>query len=315
MSAAAGIDVRALLADAPGFLGVVEHGSFAAAGRRLGLSPSVLSRQVSRLERTLGVRLLERNTRGLRLTEDGASVRRRLQDVFALTEELAGFVESSATTASGTVRLGASRDLAIGLLEPVTAALLDALPDVHLELVVSDARLDPVADGLDLVLSVTGAPVEGLVARRLRRVRHVLCASPAYLARRGEPGSPADLADHECIRGAEGGRETVWHLACATAEARVAIAGRYGVDHAEMRLRAALAGRGVASVPDFVAAPALARGEAVRVLPRWHRADAAERHVQLQYPSSRLLPRRTRAVIEGLERALGGTVSRRPGSP
>ena len=307
-----GIDVRALLADAPGFLSVVEHGSFASAGRRLGVSPSVLSRQVSRLERTLGLRLLERNTRGLRVTDDGSSVRRRLQEVFALTEELAGFAESSATVATGTVRVGATPDLAGRLLEPLMADLLDALPHVNLQLVVSDEHLDPVAHGLDLVLSVTGSPVEGLVARRLRRVRHVLCAAPEYLERFGTPRSPEDLRAHECIRRGPEAHDSSWRLVSATAEARVAIEGRYGVDHAGMRLRAALAGRGIACVPDFVAEPAFASGRAVRVLARWW--GSGDEHVQLQYPSTRLLPRRTRAVIDRLRAALEEPAGR-PGGP
>ena len=185
-------------------------------------------------------------------------------------------------------------------------ALLDELPELSLELVVDDRPLDPVADGLDLVLSVTGAPVEGIVARRLRRVRSVLCASPAYLSRRGAPSAPEELETHECIRRSEGERDSLWRLESdAHGALEVRVGGRYSVDRAGLRLDSALAGRGIAAVPDFVAAPEIETGRAALVLPGWRPAAAAAEHVQLQYPATRLLPRRTRAVIERLTAALG----------
>ena len=297
-------DLQALLADGPGFVAVVEHGGFAAAARRLGVAPSVLSRRVSRLERTLSVRLLERNTRALRPTDEGAAVFEHLRRVLEVAEETLALADEGLAEPRGTVRIGAPRELAAEVVHPLLMSFLDRHPDVAVEFAVTDRPIEPIADGLDLMFSITREPVEGLVGRRLRRVRQTLCASPTYLERRGEPDAPEALTRHDCLRLDGGPRQSTWRLRRDGVTTAVTVAGRYSANHAGSRLDAAVRGLGICSVPDFTATAALADGSLREVLPDWEALGSFEGFVQLQYPASPLLPRRTRAVIDHVVEAL-----------
>ena len=298
-------ELQAVLADAPAFVAVVKYKSFAAAARELGVASSVLSRQVTRLERTLSARLLERNTRSLRLTDTGALVLERIERMLGLANEVATLAEAGTLAASGTVRIGAPRALGRQIVHPLLLGFLERHPEVAVEFVVTDRRIDPVPDRLDLVFSITREPVEGLVARRLLRVRQVLCASPAYLAARGTPATPDDLALHDCVRLGDTPQDSSWRLQRGADTVAVGVAGRYSTNHALLRLDAAVRGLGIASLPDFTVRDALHGGLVVPVLPDWHPLGPFEGHVQLQYPASRMMPRRTRALIEHLVAALG----------
>ena len=298
-------DLHVLLADGPGFVAVVEHGSFAAAARRLGITSSVLSRRVSRLERTLSVRLLERNTRSLRPTDEGAAVLERLKRMLDIADETLALAGENLAEPRGTVRIGAPRELAAEVVHPLLLSFIDRHPDVAVDFTVTDRPIEPIADGLDLVLSITREPVEGLVGRRLRRVRQTLCASAAYLARRGEPDAPEALAGHDCLRMDGGARQSTWRLRRGDDVACVTVAGRYSANHAGMRLDAARRGLGICSVPDFTARAMLEAGSLREVLTDWDVLGPFEGFVQLQYPATPLLPRRTRALIDHVLEALG----------
>ena len=297
-------DLHKLLVDAPAFVAVAEHGSFAAAARHLGLTPSVLSRRVSRLERRLAVRLLERSTRALRLTECGAETLERFRRMLVLAGEVAGLAEATAGVPRGTVRLGAPRALGRHVVHPLLPGFLERFAEVRLQLVLSDRALDPVVDDLDLVLSITERPDSELVARRLMAVEQVLVASPAYLDARGAPGEPDELAGHRCLYLAETRDDSLWRLRRGDDACAVRVDGPYGVNSAAMRLDLAARHLGIARVPDFTARAALDAGALVQVLPGWLLDGPYRGHVHLQYSRTRYVPLGARRLIEHLSEAL-----------
>jgi len=254
--------INALLTDMSVFVRVVESGSFSAAARALGMTPSAVSRQVSRLERALSSKLMERNTRNLRLTEFGAQAFERCQR----------------------------------MLESATEVL--ELADIHL--FVSDQKLDPITDQLDLIISITDNPIEGLVARRLVQVRQYLCASPGYLEQYGTPQTPADLANHRCLFLGETASDSTWHFRKDTLDESVQVRGRYSVNHTEARLDCVLRDMGISCLPDFTAQTAVDAGEVVRILPDWEFLGAYQGWAYIQFPASRYLPPKTRVFIDYL---------------
>ena len=296
---------RLVLADLPAFVEVVERGGFAAASRTLGVTPSVLSRQVSRLERTLAVRLLERDTRRLRPTDAGLSVLERCRAIRSLAADAIGVAESHAAVPAGTIRLGAPRALGHLMLHPLLPSFLERWPRIDVCLRLSDRPMEPIADGLDLVITLTDAPLEGLVARRLGRASLILCASPDYLAREGAPAEPADLARHRCVALGDGPRERTWRFRDGEGvESVVRVGGRYAVDHAGVRLDAARRGLGIACLSDFVAREAIAAGELVRVLAGHEVLGPWRGDILAQYPSARRQPPRLRALLDHLAEGL-----------
>ena len=297
---------RLLLADMPAFVEVVERGGFAAASRSLGVTASVLSRQVTRLERTLAVRLLERDTRRLRPTDAGLEVLERCRAIRSLAADAIGLAEVHASVPAGTIRLGAPRALGHLLLHPLLPEFLERWPEIDLRVRLSDRRLEPIAEGLDLVVSLTDEPAEGLVARRLGTVRLVLCASPAYLARAGVPTGPPELARHRCIALGDAPHETTWRFRGPDGIVRaVRVGGRYAADHAGVRLDAARRGLGIATLSDFVAREELASGGLVEVLAGHEMLGPWRGDIVAQYPSARRQPPRLRALVDHLARRLG----------
>ncbi|AOY97385.1 transcriptional regulator [Cupriavidus sp. USMAA2-4] len=303
-------ELFALLPDMAVFARVVDAGNFSLAARQLGTTPSTVSRQIKRLEDALATRLLERSTRKVRVTASGEQVYRHCRE---LVGAAAGAVDAAGALAArpaGRVSLSAPTAYAKTVIHPLVPDFLRACPDVDLRLVFSDATLDPLDDDLDLVIRLTDQPPPGLAGRRLGRVEWVLCASRAYLAARGEPRHPRELAAHDCLFLGETADDKRWRFrrtapAEAAAPVSVEVRGRYAANHASARLEAAQQGLGIASLPDFAAAQALQRGEVVRVLADWTlEARAYVGTVWLLHPPNRFLPPKVRALIDFLDARL-----------
>jgi len=294
------------------FARVVAAGSFSAAARGLGLTPSAVSRQIARLEARLGVRLLERTTRQLRLTAAGHAAHARCQALEAAAREVLQLAQAHRPGAEprGRVRMSVLKAYGVQRVQPLVAPFLAAHPGVQLQLVVTDRVADLFAEDIDLALRVTDTPPPGLAARPLEVVEHIVCASPAYLAERGAPTAPDDLARHECLWLGEHPQDARWRFTRgrgAQAEAvTVPVNGRYAVNHSGMRCEAALAGLGVASLPGFMADEALSCGRLVRVLADWRHETAYSGTAWLLYPAQRFLPAAVRAWIDHLARGLAG---------
>lgn len=276
------------------FARVVHHRSISAAAREAGLAKSAVSRRVAQLEQRLGVRLLQRSTRRLSATEEGL----RLYEHCAALVSAADAASSSlgeTGAVHGTVRLDAPVTFAQTYLMPALAGFLRRYPDVEVRLSTEDRLVDPIAGGSDVALRIGRLGDSGLVARRLASDRLVVCGSPAYLALRGEPRSPADLVHHECLHYGLVSRGDEWRFRGVSVPAR----GRFTATNGTVLAQAAIEGMGLAVLPWFMAARDVAAGRLRLVLEGARRAEIG---VYAVTPHRTGLPARTRALIDHLAR-------------
>ena len=288
------------LPDMAVFARVVEAGSFSAAARQLGLTPSAVSRQVARLEGALRVRLLERTTRKLKLTDGGAAAYSRCQSMVAAAREVWALSDTHTGEPAGMVRMSMPKAVGRQLVHPLVLSFLHKYPQVDVQLLITDRVVDLFQDPIDLALRVTDTPPPGLAGRPLAPLPHIVCASPQYLAAHGHPAHPRDLEQHACIYLGEDERDRHWRFERGTEAATVAVRGRYVANHSEVRLEAALHHLGIASLPGFAARAALQSGALVQVLPDWDHKTAYAGMAWLLYPPNRFLPAKLRVWIDHL---------------
>ncbi|WP_149541324.1 LysR family transcriptional regulator [Siccirubricoccus phaeus] len=276
---------------------ILETGSLAAAGRRLGHSPPAVTRGLAGLEERLGVRLLDRTTRQSRPTEAGRRLGEQARRLLAEYEDAMAEAAGAAAVPRGRLRIAAP--LVFGRLHvaPLVTAFLDAQPLVSAELILSDRNADLLEEEIDVAIRIGALTEAGLVARKVGSVRRVLAASPDYLARHGRPTAPADLAMHQVIQFAAPGTPTPeWRFQGPGGQvAAVRVAPRFSVNQAEAALEAAVAGRGILRLLSYQAAEAFAAGRLERLLREW---EPAAHPVSLVLPSARLLPPRVRAFLD-----------------
>jgi DNA-binding transcriptional LysR family regulator len=292
------------------FVQVVESGGFSATARRLGQTPSAVSRQVARLERTLGVQLLHRSTRLVQPTEAGLEVFAQGRQVVAAAQAALEVAEGHQRLPQGLVRISAPKAFARHVLHPHLLAFMAQHPAVDVHLVVTDRDVDPVREGVDLAVRLTEQPPLHLVARPLMPVRQILVASPAYLAPRPAIAAPHDLLLHDCLALGELERDNRWHLQRGADHVELSVKGRYTTNHSELRLDAACTGLGVACVPDFLARPAVLAGTVVPVLPDWKVQANYQGLAYLLFAPTRHKVPRVRVLIDHLLQALAD-----PGAP
>lgn len=277
------------------FTRVVDAGSFSAAARELGVPTSTVSRRVARLEAQLDVRLLQRSTRRLHLTDAGRILHARGARIAAELADAGRAVSEMQSTPRGTVRLTAPT--AVGeLLTPLLAELLDRHPELGVDLDLTDRVVDIIEEGFDLALR--GGPLRdsSLVAHRVSEAPVHLVASPAYLERRGTPRRYQELAEHDCILFAPWSERSTWTLLCPEGKVRVRVRGRLQANSVRVVREAALAGLGIALFPTLAYHRAdLDAGRLRIVLPD---VGVPAQTLWLVYPSRRLLAPKVRAVVE-----------------
>jgi DNA-binding transcriptional LysR family regulator len=286
------------------FVRVAEAGSFSAAARWHGQTPSAVSRQVARLERAMGVSLLQRTTRQLRLTEAGMEVLERGREMVAAAQATMRVAEGHVGTPKGLIRVSTPKAFARHVLQQPLLSFLQHYPDVNVHLLVVDRPVDPLREGVDLVIRLTDDAPKGMVARALTPVRQLLLASPSYLASNKSIRIPEDLMAHSCLSIGEQERDSRWRFVRGSDEVEVAVAGRYTLNHSEMRLEAVEAGLGVGCVQDFVARDALAAGRVVHLLPEWAFDTNYQGTAYLLFSASRYTTPKVRALIDHLVAAL-----------
>lgn len=278
------------------FVVAVEEGSFAAAGRRFGLSASMAGKHVTALETELKARLLQRSTRSLHLTEAGRAfyVRsKRILDEFDEASHEAGDASGQAT---GLIRIAAPVSFGTLHLGPVITAFLQAHPGVQADVRYDDRYLDLQAAGVDVAIRIGILPDSGLVARRLAPCKMTLCAAPAYCERSGMPAHPDDLHDAPMLMYGEAVSAGDWVVTDAAGHSeQIHGKRRVSANNMEMLLAAALGGLGVAYGPTFVFGPLIAAGSLTRLLPDW---EATPLVIQAVYPSARYVPVKVRAFID-----------------
>ncbi len=275
------------------FTRVVQAGSFTAAARALEMPKSSVSRKVSELEDRLGARLLQRTTRRLRLTDAGRVYFDHCARIVAEIEEADQAVTRLHAAPRGLLRVTAP--LSFGLLGPAIAAFLKRYPDVQVDMMCSDRRVDLVDEGFDVAIRAGPLDDSTLVARSLGVIKRVLVASPAYLRRRGTPRSPADLEQHSCISFAAGRAPGTWALHAGDRKVEVRISARFAVNDLELMLETTRAGIGIAWLADFLCADDLRAGTLRQILPDW---CSAEIPVHGVYPSSRHLSPKVVAFVD-----------------
>ena len=278
------------------FVQVVKAGSFAEAARRAGIPSNTASRRIQQLEEQLGLRLLHRSTRRLTLTDAGETLyARSAGQVEALSEVVLELGEGTQTPA-GKVRVAAAADFFNWFEAQWVKDFLAAHPKVVLEFVLSDARADLIAEGIDVAIRAGEVTEPTLIARHIGRNRACMVASPTYLDERGTPQSLEELKEHDCIasRSAAPGR-TVWHLDGPEGPVGAEIHGRFFANSALALLKASVAGTGIALLPDVMCAPYLQSGQLVPVLPDYG-VDGF--NVYLVYQSRRQMPRAVSVFIE-----------------
>ncbi len=275
------------------FASVVEHRSFSAAATAVGVSKATVSKAITRLEIQLGTALFHRTSRRLTLTDSGAALAERAARILAEGQAAQEAALNAATVPAGLVRIAAPITFGIRYVAPAIADLLVAHPGIEIDLRLSDARVDIVAEGFDIALRIADLPDSSLRARRLGPVTARLVAAPAYLDRCGTPGHPADLAHHACFQYANA--LGAWHFRHASGEeAAIRPTGPLVTDNGDAMLPALRAGLGIARLPDFIIDQELADGALVELLPQWSAMNIA---LHLLTPPSKLRPARVETVI------------------
>jgi LysR family transcriptional activator of dmlA len=290
------------LSDMKLFVQAITAGSLSAAGRELGFSPAVGSKRLARLEAHLGTRLVQRTSRRLSLTEEGAIYFERCQAILTDVEEAEAALAQGRSEARGLLRVSSTVALGRRWIGPTLARYAVEHPQVAVHLSLSDAVVDLVEGGFDCAVRIGGADDSRLIARQLAENRRVVCAAPSYLQRRGEPRSPAELTLHDCIvmsrnasPNADWGFQPVRPSAGRTVSVRVR--GRLVTDNGEQAHDWALAGLGLVRRSVWDVAPELADGRLVEVLADWT-SDSAP--IQVVFVSRQFLPARTRLFIDAL---------------
>ena len=273
---------------------VVREGSFTSAAKALGQPKSTVSKRVAELEHRLGIRLLQRSTRRLKPTEEGAAYYDRCKRIVHDAEDADRALADRDAAPRGLVRMSAPAAVA-GFLSPIAEAYLKKYPGVSLEVVLHDRRVNVIEEGFDLALRAGPLRDSALVTRRLGVTRRMLVASPGYLESRGTPRAPADLAKHDCIPVRSEPGTIEWQLEKGTKKASVAVSGRYVVSSAQLARDGAIAGFGIANLPTFVVEKDIAAGKLVEVLASW---PVKRGEIHLLYPSNRHLSPRVRLLVE-----------------
>ncbi len=279
------------------FVRITETGSFSAVAREMNATQPAVSRQVASLEAHLSVRLFQRSTRSLTLTEDGRDLLNHAKVVIEAVDEAEAAIGKRRSSPSGLVRLGAPTVFGRTYIVPHLSMLLERYPDITVELVTSDDVVDMIHDRLDVSIRVGEIDDPTLVARKLGSTVAMPIASAAYLEEHGVPDAPGDLAGHECIVFTRAATPGEWTFSGPDGNVTVSVNGRFRTNSIEAVLAAVVAGRGIALVPLWMMRAELGRDEVRPVLQRWR---AAPRAISAVYPSRRFLAPRTRAVVDFL---------------
>lgn len=285
------------------FIRVVESKGITAAAERMGVAKSVVSRRLQELENRLGVKLLQRTTRRIHLTDDGRRFYEQSRRIFEQLEEAEQSISSGQQHVHGLLRVAAPLSLTLRHLTPVFNAFLEQYPDVDLDLDVQDREINLIEEGVDLTIRVGQLHDSSLVARKLAPVPSVLCASPDYLERYGVPERPEQLAKHHGLSYGHISDQRQWTLFDAEGGAHYARPHiRMRINNGDVILQSVLAGFGVAVMPTFICYQELAQGLLQPILTDYTIETTSAYAI---YPSRRHLPLRVRVFIDFLAEQMG----------
>ena len=285
------------------FVRVVEKGSFAAAADDLGLTPSAVSKIVTRVEQRLGVQLLTRTTRRIALTVEGETYFRRCREILAAIEAAEAEVTTSGKSLQGLIRVNAGTAIGRYQIAQLLPDFLARHPGIEIELGVTDRHVDLIAENVDVAVRSGQLADSTLVARKVSEVRRIVCASPAYLERRGAPETPADLLRHNCLLVTNFAHLARWPFYTPEGINRLAVAGDVTSDSGDVLVDLALAGHGIIRTLESTAAEHLRRGRLVSLLADVHVDEPSP--IWAVTPSGRNRVPRVRAFLDFLVERLG----------
>lgn len=294
------------------FAAVVEAESFTGAAHALGRTKSAVSKAVARLEDRLGVRLLNRTTRRLALTEAGAAFHARCLRILAEAEDAEREAAQLTVAPRGLLRVNAPVSFGLLYLAPLLPEFLARYPDISVDVTLSDRVVDLVEEGVDLAVRIGRLGDTTLRARRLAPFHHLVCASPAYWDLHGRPAHPRDLVRHNCLSYSYLSTGDSWRFAGPAGEYTVRIAGTLRSNNGDLLRTAALAGVGVILTPSFIVACDVAEG---RLEPVLAEACAPGGDIQAVYPPGRYVPAKLRAFVDFLAARFGNDPAWRAGLP
>jgi DNA-binding transcriptional LysR family regulator len=271
------------------FVRVLDRGSFSAAANDLGLTPSAVSKLISRLEDRLGARLLERSTRRLALTPEGETYLVRARRIVAEIEEAEAEVARVRGAPRGRLRINAGTAFGLHQLAPALADFLARYPEIDVELSITDRLVDLIEEQCDIAVRSGHIPDTPFVQRKIANLQRVICAAPSYLARRGTPATAADLKAHDCILVAGVGLNR-WPFNTPRGIEIVEVRPRVSTDDAEAALRLAIEGAGIVRLSDVIVGAPLHDGELLPLLTDVHHVEPFP--LAAYYPAGRnRLPR------------------------
>ncbi len=284
------------------FKQVAEHGSFSAASKAASIPKSTLSRKVSDLEQRLGVTLLRRTTRQVKLTETGLEYLKICQKALSEIERAESLASRSEETPEGKLRVAAPLDLGLTYLAGLASEFIETYPGIELEFVLGDALIDLIEQRVDLSVRAGTQEDSSLKALKIGVSEFKLYASPVYLKKYGEPLSPKDLEQHRCIVFRNLHPEGQWPLSSRNGRAKVNPSKKLICDSLNMAMQLALKGAGIALLPVFLGHEEVEKNQLIRVLKNW----GTEREpVYAVYPDQPYVPLRTRLFLESLKKAFG----------
>jgi DNA-binding transcriptional LysR family regulator len=280
------------------FVRAVECNGFSRAAHDLGVTPSAVSKLVTRLEQRLGVRLLQRSTRRLALTSEGEIYFERVQRIVGEIEDVESDVMRFGQQPRGRVRMSVGTAFATYALVPALPEFMARYPDINLDLVISEYPIDLVEAGIDLAIRVGPLGDVNLAARRIGDLERVISAAPAYLERFGVPRKPEDLAHHNCLTVAGIAGQSEWPFHGQQAVHLMPVRGNITVNNAETLYELALQGLGIIRLSDLIVGPAIRSGRLVPILVDSHQPEPLPLHAV--YAASRRRPPKVDAVIQFL---------------
>ncbi len=288
------------------FAEVMQTGSFAEVARRRDVDPSSVSRTIAALEAEIGIRLFQRTTRRLAPTEAGRIYFQRIEPLLGELDRASAEARDLAASPSGTLRVTASVAFGHAVVAPLLPALRSQYPDLGLELILSDAAIDLVAERIDIAIRLGPRPDADLIGTRLMPVRHRVCASPGYVETHGPPGDPAALSDRDCLRFPFSGYRTLWRFRTSGGPVtEVPVDGSLVISNALALRQCCLDGLGPALLADWLVGDDLMAGRLVDLFPQ-HDVTATDFDTAawLLYPSRAYVPLKVRAFIDFLKEAV-----------
>ena len=286
------------------FVRTVETGGFSAAARDLGLTPSALSKLVTRLEDRLGARLLQRTTRRLQLTAEGEAFYARARPILRALDEAEAEVAQAGVSPRGLLRLHCGSAFGMHPLAPAIPRFQELHPEVEIDITISDQPLGAMEDGIDLAIRIGPLDESSMVARRICNLERVICASPAYLARCGRPRTPDDLQQHNCLWITSLPALRRWPFDTDEGIRVVHVGGNVVANNAETVLQLAVAGVGITRLTDVIVGDAIRSGELLPILADWNHVEPVPLYAT--YPSGRNLSPKVRAMVDFLVEEFSG---------